>query len=550
MQNHHLAVDFHSLNLIEEKSEKPSMTLDDNMIIQGDNLVALKALLPSHAGKIKCIYIDPPYNTGNEGWVYNDNVQSPIIKEWIGKVVGKGDDDLTRHDKWLCMMMPRLKLLRELQSDDGVIFVSIDDNEASSLKILMDEIWGESNFVAQICVQLNPRGRTLDKYMAKTHEYILAYVKDSSRLDSIRQVSKSEKQMAEYRFEDERGLYRRLELRNRNPVFNRDNRPNLYYPLYVSELDNSVNVERTLEHTIEVYPINSEGKDGCWTWGREKARSEASSLLGSQTAQGKWRIFRKDYAIKDGEDAKTKAKAIWLDSEFNNEVGKEILGEIFGDAVFDFPKSPYLIKRCIEIATTTDDECIVLDSFAGSGTTAHSVLQLNSEDGGNRKFILVEMENYADDTTCERVRRVINGVPSAKRKELKEGFGGSFSFYTLGEAVGVSSLLNGEQLPEFEELARYVFYTATGQHAEDRHINSGSFKAGQTDALEVYMVYERDLDFLKTSALTLDLAEEFRKKAGQKPLLIFAPTKYLEQRELDRLGITFCQLPYEIFRVS
>ena len=550
VQNHHLSVDFHSLELLESISEKPSKSMDDNMIIQGDNLVALKSLLPTHAGKIKCIYIDPPYNTGNEGWVYNDNVKSPVIKEWIGRVVGKEDDDLTRHDKWLCMMMPRLKLLHELQSEDGVIFVSIDDNEVSSLKILMDEIWGEANFVAQVCVQLNPRGRTLDKYMAKTHEYILTYVKDSSKTESISQIAKSEKQMAEYRFEDEHGLFRKLELRNRNPVFNRENRPNLFYPLYVSQLDNSVSVEQSLEHSIEVFPVNSSGVDGCWTWGKEKARAESDSLLGGMTAQGKWRIFRKDYAVKSGQNATTKAKALWLESEFNNEIGKEILGEIFGEPVFDFPKSPYLIKRCIELATSSDDECIVLDSFAGSGTTGHAVLQLNHEDGGNRKFILIEMEDYAEKTTAERVRRVINGVPNTKRTELREGFGGSFSYYKLGDSVGVSSLLEGDQLPGFKELASYVFYTATGRHSDDVHINPKTYKIGHTDSLDVYMIYEENLDFLKSTALTLDMAEELRRDAGDKPLLVFAPTKYLDPSELDRLKITFCQLPFEIFKVK
>lgn len=551
VQNHHLAVDFHALKIDKSKSLTPSPGLNDNLIIQGDNLLALKSLLPTHSGRIKCIYIDPPYNTGNEGWVYNDAVKSPIISDWIGQVVGKDEDDLTRHDKWLCMMMPRLKLLHELQAEDGVIFVSIDDNEASSLKSLMDEIWGQSNFVAQICVQLNPRGRSMDKYLAKTHEYLLTYVKDSSRADAIRQIAKSAKQMAEYKFDDEKGKYRKLELRNRNPVFNRSNRPNLFYPFFVNPEDNSVSLLKSLTHSIEVLPLNSVGTEGCWTWGRAKAEKEIGLLVAGATAEGKWRIFRKDYAEKDGDEATTKAKAIWLEPEFNNEVGKEVLGELFGDAVFDFPKSPYLVKRCIELGTSSDDECIVLDSFAGSGTTGHAVLQLNAEDGGNRKFILIEMEEYANRTTAERVRRVIEGVPNSKRPELQDGFGGSFSYYELGGAIESSRLLEGKTLPSYEELAGYVFYTATGTQIDESLIDAKSMFIGETSKYVSYMFYEPSVDYLKSTALTLEKARKLRSDSKtDKQLLIFAPAKYVDQTELDSLRITFCQLPFEIYKVK
>lgn len=550
VQNHHLAVPYHQLVPKKDKSLTEKVSLQDNLIIHGDNLLALKALLPTYTGKIKCIYIDPPYNTGNEGWIYNDNVKSPIIKEWIGKTVGKEGEDLTRHDKWLCMMMPRLKLLKELLAEDGVIFISIDDNEVSFLKVLMDEVFGQNNFVAEICVQLNPRGRTLDKYLAKTHEYLLTYVKNSKHVGAIRNIAKSEKQLAEYQYEDAKGRYRRLELRNRNPVFNRENRPNLYYPFYVNNDGSSVSLIRDEVHTVEVLPINSQNKDGCWTWSKKKVSEYPELLEGNKTSSGKWRIFRKDYAQKNGINATTKAKALWIDSLINNENGKEMLGEIFGESPFDFPKSPYLIKKCLELGTTPNEECLVLDSFAGSGTTAQAVLELNKEDGGNRKFILVEMEDYADRITAERVRRVIDGVPTAKNESIKEGLGGTFSYFELGDPIEASSLLDGSKMPSYLELARYVYYTATGEEFNDSKFNESKHYVGRSNQFDVYMYYQPNIEYLKSTALTLDEARRLRSNAGSTPLLVFAPTKYVEQTELDHLKITFSQLPFEIYKVN
>jgi adenine-specific DNA-methyltransferase len=333
-----------------------------------------------------------------------------MIKEWLGTIVDK--EDLTRHDKWLCMMMPRLKLLRELLADDGVIFVSIDDNEMYNLKMLMDEIFGEKNFISCIIVQLNPRGRTLDRFLAKTHEYVLLYAKDTDFDGSINLLDKEGKALKEYSKIDEIGLHRELELRNRNPVFNRENRANLFYPIFVDPNTNKVSLELSGQYSVEVYPRNLEKLDGCWTWGRDKVQNNYGLLIGRQTVNGNWRIFRKDYLNKeDGSVAVTKAKALWMEKEINNENGKEMNREIFWETLFDFPKSVDLIKKCVKLGTDTDS--IVLDSFAGSGTTAHAVLDLNKEDGGERKFILIECEDYADTITSERVRRVINGVPTA-----------------------------------------------------------------------------------------------------------------------------------------
>jgi len=543
VRNYHLAVPYHELIPNKKSSMTKKVSLDDNLIIHGDNLIALKALLPSFAGKVKCIYIDPPYNTGNEKWAYNDNVNSPMTKEWLGKVVDK--DDLTRHDKWLCMMMPRLKLLRELLSDDGVIFVSIDDNELNNLRLLMDEAFNDQNFVACITAQLNPRGRTLDRFLAKTHEYILLYAKNAGNDNAINLLPKEGALLETYNKKDEFGIYRELELRNRNPVFNRENRPNLYFPIYVNSKDNTVSLKKNKNFQIEVVPRNSKGVDGCWTWGKEKVGKNISRLIAKQTSSGKWRIFRKDYLYDEkGEGAGTKAKALWLEPEINNENGKEVCNEIFGECPFDFPKSVELVKKCLKLGSKPGD--IVLDSFAGSGTTGHAVLDLNREDGENRKFVLVEMEDYADKITAERLRRVIKGVKDARDENLKNGLGGQFSYFDLGKPIDAERILQGEDLPSFMEMARYIFYTATGQEFNEKKIDQNSGFIGESKEYKIYLLYKPDLEYLKNTALTLDFAQKLGKSIKKR--LVFAPTKYLDQEHLERIGIEFAQLPFDIYK--
>jgi adenine-specific DNA-methyltransferase len=218
------------------------------------------------------------------------------------------------------------------------------------------------------------------------------------------------------------------------------------------------------------------------------------------------------------------------------------------DSNFNNPKPVEFIKQLLSYSTSGDD--IILDSFAGSGTTAQAVLELNKEDEGNRKFILVEMEDYADTITAERARRVIKGVPTAKNELVKKGLGGSFSYFELGDAIEMESLLAGKTLPSYEELGRYLFYTATGEEFKQDELDESSNYVGMTDQFNVYMYYKPDLEYLKTTALTLDIARALREKTGSRPLLVFAPTKYVEQQTLDELNITFCQLPFEIYRLK
>jgi adenine-specific DNA-methyltransferase len=421
---------------IEEENTK-------NIFIEGENLEVLKLLQKSYANRIKMIYIDPPYNTGND-FIYEDNF-TESIEEYL-KRTGQVDEEAKPisantkadgrfHSKWLSMMYSRLRLARNLLKDDGVIFVSIDDNEVNNLKLLMNEVFGEENFVALVIVQTNPRGRTLDKYIAKTHEYILIYAKDVDE-KGVYFINKTDKAKSGYNNVDENGNYRLLELRNRNPVFNRKNRPNLYYPIYFNEESGEVSLVQDEYFNVEVYPVNSKNEDGCWTWGQNKCNKFNDLLVGKRVGTGALRIFRKDYLT--GSSEFTKAKSTWLESNFNHENGKEAITKLFGYSPFDFPKSPDLIKKCIELGTVASNEDIILDFFAGSGTTAHSVFLKNIEDNGDRRFILNQLDfptkdndNYSklSEISIDRVKKSSIDVKSKVTDDYEYDFG--FKTYKL-----------------------------------------------------------------------------------------------------------------------
>ena len=516
VQNYHLTVKYHELIPRKEKSLTDKVSLHDNLIIHGDNLTALKALLPTYAGKVKCIYIDPPYNTGNEKWAYNDNVNSPMMQEWLGKVVDK--EDLTRHDKWLCMMTPRLKLLRELLSDDGVIFISIDDNEQHHLRMLMDEIF-QGNHVATIHWRRTESQDNKAKTLSIVAEFILCYSKTNTNDALFNKLTLSERAIKEYRYEDKKGKFRRTTL-----------------------------VDKTRgRHSFEIKTPSGEINTGPFNVSQEEFNKIESNLI--YWANGKTPYLKTYLQESNGQVASN-----LFDSSFGtNEDGTDILKEIFKNQFqgnqnfFSFPKPPSLIQTVIQLAT--DKSSIVLDSFAGSGTTAHAVLDLNKDDDGNRKFILVEMEDYADPITAERVRRVIKGVPNAKDGKLKKGLGGSFSFFELGKPIEMESILSGDNLPTYKELARYVFYTATGEEFDESKVNEEKNFIGESKDYEVYLFYKPDLGYLKNTALTLDRAKALGQYKGKKRL-VFAPTKYLDQEHLDELRIDFAQLPFEIYKLS
>ena len=373
-----------------------------NLYIEGDNLEALKLIRETYLGKVKMIYIDPPYNTGND-FIYNDKfaqgtdeflLDSSQIDEQGNRMTANTNANGRFHTDWLNMMYPRLRIAKDLLTSDGVIFISIDDNELFNLKKICDEIFGEQNFVAQLAVQLNPRGRNLDVFVAKTFESVLVYAKDYGERSSINGIEKEGRMVEEYNLEDQHGKFRAIGLRNRNQAFNPQTRPNLYYPLYVDPNTGRVSTAKSDVFVDEVWPDAPDGTKTCWTWMKKKVDEENDLIIAFKTGE-EWRVFRKDYLLKDGETATTLVKSLWTDNTINNDYGKKAIKELFGSNVMSFPKAPELIKKMIKIATNRDS--IVLDFFSGSATTAEAVMQTNIEDGGNRQFIMVQLPEMCDE---------------------------------------------------------------------------------------------------------------------------------------------------------
>ncbi|MDR0836581.1 MAG: site-specific DNA-methyltransferase [Tannerella sp.] len=527
VQNHHLVVQYHQLVPKKELSLTDKVSLHDNLIIQGDNLIALKALLPNYAGRIKCIYIDPPYNTGNENWVYNDNVNSPMIKEWLKSVVDK--EDMTRHDKWLCMMMPRLKLLHELLSEDGAIFISCDDNEQHNLRCLLDEVFGEQNFIQNIIWQKKYTQSNDAKYFSDTHDFIICYAKNKIE-GEVKQgfvlnlLSRTDEQNDRYTNPDDdpNGAWMSQPLHAKSGTDK----------TYIFKFKNGVEWTPP-SGTFPRYSIDT----------LKKADQENKIWFGSK-GDAVPRMKKYLPEMKDG----VTPKSIWAYDEVgSNDDAKKPIKELFGKNLFDSPKPVELLKRIIELSTNRND--IILDSFAGSGTTAHAVLELNKEDSGNRQFILVEQEDYANSITAERVRRVIKGVPSAKNEILKQGTGGTFSYFELGQAIELESLLRGNNLPSYTEFARYLFYTATGEEFSEKAVNESTGFIGESTTYEVYLIYKPDVEWLKQNALTLQGCQSLPPFKG-KQRLVFAPCKYVDDDTCRIFRIDFCQLPYAIYRIQ
>ena len=393
--NHHLDVPFKTLEHTygyDNGTQTQEPTHSGNKIIHGDNLEALKALLPEYEGRIKCIYIDPPYNTGNESWVYNDNVNDPKLKRWLGQVVGKEAEDLTRHDKWLCMMYPRLKLLHKLLADDGAIFISIDDNEVFLLKLCCDEIFGKNNFIAPLIWKSRQSVDARNKTgISNDHEYIFVYGKGN--MTTFKGV---EKDLTKFDNpdNDERGPWRSADLTG---IATQQQRPNLHYDL----IDPSTNI---------VYVCPDKG----WRYDRNSMskRIEEGRIIFPKNKTGRPRnkIFMNEM------ESANKAFSSVI-TEMTTGDGSKELKEILNTNEFAFPKPSFLISFLLE--QICDKNSIILDSFAGSGTTAHAVLNLNKQDGGNRKFILIEMEAYAETITAERVKRVIAPPPPKGEKKRR-----------------------------------------------------------------------------------------------------------------------------------
>lgn len=484
-----------------------------NMIIHGDNLEALKALLPKYEGKVKCIYIDPPYNTGNEGWVYNDNVNDPKIKKWLGEVVGKEGEDLSRHDKWLCMMYPRLRLLQKLLSDDGAIFINIDDTEQSNLRLICEEIFGPNNFMGDVIWQHSMQSNGYAGKFVSQYNHILVFSKSSNFI--LKNLP---------RLEEDNKLYKNPDNDPNGPwragyCVNGLYRPNLKYKI----------------HTPSGNIINPPEKG--WRWSYETLKKKMSIgeiIFNADQTNIIHKLYLKDLDGKVPENIWTQGVA-GTTRQANSE-----LKQIFdGNAPFDTPKPTALIERILQIATYNND--IIIDSFAGSGTTAHAVLNMNKVDGGNRKFILIEMMDYAESITAERVRRVINGYGKDNKKV--EGTGGDFSFYELGERL---LLENGDLNPnaDVEKIRDYIWYMETKTRYEKNSASEdNAYYLSTYNDVAYYFYYEKEI----VTTLDRDFLTTVKAKADE--YVIYADMCALSDELLGKYNITFKKIPRDIAKL-
>ncbi len=521
VENHHKQVPFHLLK------EAPELSVGDpgsgNLLVEGDNLLALKALLPYYAGQVKCIYIDPPYNTGNENWIYNDNVNSPEIREWLNKTVGGEGEDLTRHDKWLCMMYPRLRLLREMLRTDGAIFISIDDNEVHHLRSMMDEIFGENNFVTTVVWEKNYAPKASAKYLSENHDFILVYAKVKEQWNR-NLLPRSEKQDKAYKNPDNdpRGLWRPNNLAARNP-----------YSLGIYSI--TCPSGRVIQGPpkgsswrISKEKFEQLDRDGRIWWGKDGNNVPAPKIFLNEVKQG------------------VVPMTIWpySDAGHTQDAKKELLSILpEAEQVFSTPKPTRLILRILQLATSTND--IILDSFAGSGTTGHAVAQLNKEDGGNRRFILVEMDsNISRNVTAARLRRVAEGYKDTKGEKVP-GLGGGFRFATLGEPL-FDERGNIGNTVRFADLARHVYFTETGEPLP-KQAKANNPLIGVFNGLAVYLLYNgilKDKTPNGGNVLTTNVLAHLPKHDG--PKVIYGTACRIGQGRLRQEKIVFKQLPYKL----
>lgn len=570
--NHHLEVPCHVLSRtysFDEEGQKEKDNGSENMVIHGDNLLALKSLLPQYEGRVKCIYIDPPYNTGNEGWVYNDAVNDPVIKRWLGEVVGKEGEDLSRHDKWLCMMYPRLRLLQRLLSDDGAIFISIDDNEFANLKLICDEIFGAGDFVGHISWQRTYSPRSDSKGISNEVESVLVYKKSSSWMP--KKLPRTEKMNAMYgRKDGDKVMWRSdnpcapgaathqgMVYAIQNPFTGR-----YLYPTngacWRYHQDDMLEIMREWAdyELVDLHDENERAKvcgvdetaikKGVKGIVIKGELSEAKRKAKKRMEQGSWPIYYFSQNGKGGITKKTYLKAengrvvtnFWACSEVGHtdEAKKELKALFAGKSPFDTPKPTRLIQRILQIAT--DKDSIVLDSFAGSGTTAHAVLKQNAEDGGNRKFILIEMGDYADSITAERVKRVIHGYGEGKK--AVSGTGGDFSFYELGAPLMKDGFLN-EDASE-KAIRDYVYFMDTRENRAQEKADEPYF-LGTHQGAAYYFYYKKG----EATVLSYDFLATVKTEAES--YVMYADSCLLSDEELSKYHITFKKIPRDIARL-
>ena len=528
--NHHMDVPFkvleHSYGF-DNGTQTNTETQSGNKIIHGDNLEALKALLPEYEAKIKCIYIDPPYNTGNEGWVYNDNLTDPKIKKWLGQVVGKEAEDLTRHDKWLCMMYPRLKLLHKLLAEDGAIFISIDDNEHANLKLICDDIFGTTNHLGTFCWKRRTSSALADKYLSIDHEYVLSYQKGH-----FKSFKGHEKTYANYKNpnNDPKGDWM---LDNLTVGMDKNMRPNQYYDLIDPKTGNifKPNPNRVWAYIPE--SMTRMIKQGRIFFPDDISKKPMLKRYKSDLKQSHNPISS---LLPTSSDTTKKEFSIGL-----NSVATKELQNIFGNKTFDYSKPKDLIQFFID--QITNKNSIILDSFAGSGTTAHAVLNLNKQDGGNRKFILIEMEEYAENITSERVKRVINsyGEDIKATEAMPIGIGSSFDFFELGQPL-FNEDGNLNETIGMEKIRQYVWYSETKSAFSEMQYQDNKHFLGKHNDTAYYFNYEKD------EVTTLDHAFLSTMKTKAEQYVIYADNCLLTKNFTTKHHIIFKKIPRDITR--
>ncbi|MGC6414822.1 MAG: site-specific DNA-methyltransferase [Bacteroidia bacterium] len=510
--SHHQNVPYrvleHRYGFTANNGEQTDPTICGNKIIHGDNLEALKSLLPEYEGKVSCVYIDPPYNTGNENWVYNDNVNHPKIKKWLGEVVGKDGEDLTRHDKWLSMMYPRLKLLHKLLAVDGAIFISIDDNEQANLKLICDEIFGVKNFLVNMIWQhsIQPKGY-LDKFSIH-HNHTLIYQKSDKF--QLKLFDRTEEDNKSYTNPDNdpKGRWRSGDVRNA-----------LYRPNLIYELETPSG------------KVISPPEKG-WRWSKSTMQEKISTgeiIFNEDETSITRKIYLKDQSGRPPE-------SIWFANKFgSSRTANKVIKQIFGKNEFETPKPVELLQGILTISTTKNS--IILDSFAGSGTTAHAVLNLNSQDGGNRKFILIEMEKYAHDITAERVKRVTKGYGIGKN--MVAGTGGGFDFYELGLPLFDENENLNEEV-DLVKIREYIWFSET--RTSFKEPNAENYFLGKKEDSAYYFIYEKD----RLTTLDYDALELIKTKGEQ--YIIYADNCLLPKEFMAKKNIIFKKIPRDITR--
>ncbi len=509
--NHHKDIIVRDLDLKYTYSGQNNNNSSDNKIIHGDNLEALKAIMPEYKGRVKCIYIDPPYNTGNEHWVYNDNINDPKINKWLGQVVGKETEDLSRHDKWLCMIYPRIQLLHNLLAEDGAIFISIDDNEQANLRLVCDEIFGNTNFITNIIWEKNYSPRNDANFFSASHDFILVYAKNKNKWN--RNLSpRTDKQNKYYKHDDGdgRGLWRA------------DN-------VLVKSFSKSGVFSITNPNTGEEH---FPPKGNCYRFNEQKAKELLADnrLYFGKKGTGKPQLKRYLSEVNDGVVPQT----IWkYDEVSHNQEAKKELNKIIKGNVFDSPKPTLLIEKIIKIATNDND--IILDSFAGSGTTAQAVLNVNKEQKTNRRFILVEMEDYANSITAERIKRVIDGYDDKQNNAT----GGSFNYYKLGKPLFTRDYYINPEV-EINSLKKYIWISETNERNKKFTDSEHKFLLGNKQNTAYYFYYIPN----KNTILNQDFLSTIKTAADN--YVIYANNCLLSEDFMNKYNIKFKKIPRDI----